>query len=206
MIQFPSICFEFFVWKSPWPFDMRSSINVDRPIKLYHMTATCPLLKASKMVRTNGRLTRGRWFHVDQSGDTTCQFLPRGMLSRLQYGVDQWAIDTCHMCHVAVRPTPVGTSPGVVGALPVIRFGALNRNPGNPAAWRGKWRKKHFRETKNLDSIRDRGNTKITNYHFDVAYFDRTVHVYRALIGRPPICEIWKKIYELGGNLLTRGV
>jgi hypothetical protein len=24
-------------------------------------------------------------------------------------------IDTCHMCHVAVRSTPVGPSPGVVG-------------------------------------------------------------------------------------------
>jgi len=62
----------------------------------------------------------------------------------------------------------------------------------------------------------NRGNTKITNmtwqpyfftiYHFDVAYFDRTVHVYQALIERPPICEIWKKSYELGGNLLTRGM
>ena len=112
------------------------------------------------MIRTNGCLTRGRWCHVDQSGDTTCQFLPRGMLSRLQNGVDQWAIDTCHMCHVAVRPTPVGISPGVVGALPVIPFGALNRNPSNPAAWKGKWRKKHFRETKNLDSIRETAETQ----------------------------------------------
>jgi hypothetical protein len=53
-----------------------------------------------------------------------------------------------------------------------------------------------------------RGNTKITNltwqpyfftiYHFDVAYFNRTVHVYRALIGRPPICKIWKKKLRTG--------
>ena len=33
------------------------------------------------------------------------------MLTRTQIGVDQSAIDTCHMCHVAVRPTPKGTSP-----------------------------------------------------------------------------------------------
>ena len=60
---------------------------------------------------------------------------------------------------LSVRPTPVRTSPGVVGALPVIPFGALNRNPSNPAACRGKWRKKHFRETKNLDSIRETAET-----------------------------------------------
>jgi hypothetical protein len=108
----------FLVWKSSWPFDVISSINVDRPIKIYHMAATCPLLKVSKMVRTNGRLTRGSGCHMDQSGDDTCQFVPRGMPRRLQNGVDQWAIDTCHMCHVAVRPTPVGPSLGVVGTHP----------------------------------------------------------------------------------------
>jgi len=146
-MHFPSIYFGF-LFESPLDRPIRSSINVDRPIKVYHMAATCPLLQASKMIRTNGRLTRGRWCHVDQSGDTTCQFLPRGMLSRLQDGVDQWAIDTCHMYHVAVRPTPVGTSPGVVGALPVIPFGALNCNPSNPAACRGKWRKSTFEKQK----------------------------------------------------------
>ena len=40
------------------------------------------------------------------------------MPHRLANGVDQSAIDTCHMCHVAIRPTPVGTSPGVVGTHP----------------------------------------------------------------------------------------
>jgi hypothetical protein len=85
----------------------------------------------------------------------------------------------CPIRSSKVRPTPVGTSPGVVGALPVIPFGALNRNPSNPAAWRGKWRKKHFWETKNLDSIRETAETQnyksdvatvlFTFYHFDVA-------------------------------------
>jgi len=41
----------------------------------------------------------------------------------------------------------------------VTPFGALNRNPSNPAAWRGK-RKKHFRDTKNLDSIRETAETQ----------------------------------------------
>ena len=49
---------------------------------------------------------------MDQSGDDTCQFLPRGMPRRLKFDVDQSAIDTCHMCHVAVRPTLVGPSRG----------------------------------------------------------------------------------------------
>ena len=55
---------------------------------------------------------------MDQSGDDTCQFLPRGVSRRVQNDVDQSAIDTCHMCHVAVRPTPVGPSSGVVGTHP----------------------------------------------------------------------------------------
>jgi hypothetical protein len=55
---------------------------------------------------------------VDQSGDDTCHFLPHGMPRRLTFDVDQSAIDTCHVCHVAVRPTPVGPSPGVVGTHP----------------------------------------------------------------------------------------
>ena len=44
--------------------------------------------------------------------------LPRGMPRGLTFDVDQSTIDTCHMCHVAVRPTPVGPSPGVVGTHP----------------------------------------------------------------------------------------
>ena len=63
-------------------------------------------------------LTRGSGCHVDQSGDDTCQFLPRGMPRRLKFVGDQLVIDTCHMCHVAVRPTPVGPSPGGVGTHP----------------------------------------------------------------------------------------
>jgi hypothetical protein len=39
----------------------------------------------------------------------------RGMSRRVQNNVDQSVIDTCHMCHVAVRSTPVGPSTGVVG-------------------------------------------------------------------------------------------
>jgi hypothetical protein len=62
---------------------IRSSINVDRPIKVYHMAAT-----------------------------------------------------------------PVGTSPRVVGALPVILFGALNCNPSNPAAWKGNEEKSTFEKQK----------------------------------------------------------
>jgi hypothetical protein len=62
------------------------------------MAATCRLLQATKMVRTNGRLTRGR-----------CRFLPHVTLSKTQNDVtqndvNQSAVDTCHMCHVAVRP------------------------------------------------------------------------------------------------------
>ena len=197
MIHFPSIYSDFFVWRSPWPFDVRSSINVDRPIKVYHMTATCPLLQASKMARTNGRLTRGRWFHVDQSGDTTCQFLPHGMLSRLQNGVDQWAIDTCHMCHVAVRPTPVRTSPGVVGALPVIPFGALNRNPSNPTACRGKWRIKHFRETKNLDSIRETAETqKLQIWRGNRTFSQFIISTWHILIGRSTFTKLWSNGHQ----------
>ena len=45
-------------------------------------------------------------------------FLPRVMPRRFKFDVDQSAIDTCHMCHVAVQPTPVGPSPGVVGTHP----------------------------------------------------------------------------------------
>ena len=70
------------------------------------------------------------------------------------------SIDVDRPIKVAVRPTPVGTSPGVVRALPVIPFGALNRNPSNPAAWKGNWKKKHFSETKNLDSIRETAETQ----------------------------------------------
>jgi hypothetical protein len=40
------------------------------------------------------------------------------MPHRLKFHVDQSAIDTCHICHMAVRPTPVGPSPGVVGTHP----------------------------------------------------------------------------------------
>ena len=67
-MHFPRIYFGF-LFESPLDRPIRSSINVDRPIKVYHKAAT-----------------------------------------------------------------PVGTSLGVVGALPVIPFGALNRNPSNPAA------------------------------------------------------------------------
>jgi hypothetical protein len=44
--------------------------------------------------------------------------------------------------------------------------------------------------------------------YWHVAYFDRTVHIYRALIGRPTnqYAKFEKKSYELGGNLLTRGM
>ena len=38
-----------FLYESPLDRPIRSSINVDRPIKVYHMAATCPLLQASKM-------------------------------------------------------------------------------------------------------------------------------------------------------------
>ena len=51
---------------------------------------------------------------------THVNFLPRGMPRRLRFDVDQSAIDTCHMCHVAVRSTPVGPSSGVVGTHPPI--------------------------------------------------------------------------------------
>ena len=44
---------------------------------------------------------------MDQSGDDTCQLLPKFWL---KFDVDQSAIATCHMCHVAVRPTPVRPS------------------------------------------------------------------------------------------------
>jgi hypothetical protein len=40
------------------------------------------------------------------------------MRLRLKFDVAQSAFGTCHMCHVAVRPTPVGPSPGVVGTHP----------------------------------------------------------------------------------------
>jgi hypothetical protein len=43
------------------------------------------------------------------------------MPRRLKVDVDQSAIDTCHMCHVSVRPTPVGPSPGVFGKFPGVR-------------------------------------------------------------------------------------
>jgi hypothetical protein len=115
-----------------------------------------------------------------------------------------------------VRPTPVGTSPGVVGALPVIPFGALNRNPRNPAPGEANEEKSTFEKQKNwIPYVKP---WKHKNYKSDVAtvlfhnlsfrrgIFDRTVHVYRALIGRAPICKIWKKSYELGGNFLTRGM
>ena len=71
------------------------------------------------------------------------------------------------MRHVAVWPTPVGTSPGVVGALLVSPFGALNRNPSNPAAWRSTRRKQHFRDVKKLiPYVKPR---KHKNYKSDVA-------------------------------------
>ena len=63
-------------------------------------------------------LTRSSGCHVDQSGDDTCQFLPRVMPRRLRFDVGQSTIDTCHMCHVAVRPIPLGPSAGVVGTQP----------------------------------------------------------------------------------------
>jgi hypothetical protein len=104
-----------FLFESLLDRPMRSSINVDRPIKICHVSATCKLQSASKNARTNQSLTRGSGWHVNQSGDDTCRFLPRGMSRRLQNDVHQSAIDTCHMCHVAVRSTPVGPSTGVVG-------------------------------------------------------------------------------------------
>jgi hypothetical protein len=55
---------------------------------------------------------------MDQSGDDTCQFLPRGMPRMLKFDVDQSDIDTCRMCHMAVRPTPVRHSLVVVGTHP----------------------------------------------------------------------------------------
>ena len=55
---------------------------------------------------------------MDQSGDDMCQLLPRGISRRLKFDVDQSVIDTCHMCHVTVRSSPVGPSPGVVGTHP----------------------------------------------------------------------------------------
>ena len=67
---------------------------------------------------------------MDQSGDDTCQFLPRGMPRRLKFDVDQSAIDTCHMCHVAVRPTPVGPSTGVVGTHPSTHPPTTHHLPG----------------------------------------------------------------------------
>jgi hypothetical protein len=61
-----------------------SSINADSPIKICHVSATCQLSKVSKRIRTNRRVTRGHWRHVDQSVDAACPILPQGMLSRLQ--------------------------------------------------------------------------------------------------------------------------
>jgi hypothetical protein len=51
-------------------------------------------------------------------GTTRVKCLPCGMPRRLKFDVDQSVIDTCHMCHVTVRSTPVGPSPGVVGTHP----------------------------------------------------------------------------------------
>ena len=42
--------------------------------------------------------------------------------------------------------------------------------------------------------------------YWHAAYFDRTVDVHRALIGRPTNMRNLKKSYELGGNLLTCGM
>jgi hypothetical protein len=68
---------------------------------------------------------------VDQSGDDTCQFLPRGIPRRLKFDVHQSTIDTCHMCHVAVRPTPVRPSPGVAGTHPPTTYpGVFGKFPG----------------------------------------------------------------------------
>ena len=88
------------------------------------------LQRTSKNARTNQSLTRGSGCHVDQSGDATCQFLPRGMPRRLKFDVDQSAIDTCHMCHVAVRPTPVRPSSGVVGTHPPSTHPPTTTYPG----------------------------------------------------------------------------
>jgi len=149
---------------------IRSSINVDRPINICHVYGTCQLLHASKMTRTNQRLTRGSWFHVDQSGDTTCQVLPCGMPSRLQNDVDQWAIDTWHMCHVAVWPTPLGTSPGDLGAL-------LDLGGASDTVWSSQSqseqscgldrqkKKKALSRHKKLDSIRKTAETQKSFRH-----------------------------------------
>jgi hypothetical protein len=40
------------------------------------------------------------------------------MLTRLKLDINQSAIDMCHVCHVAVRPTPKGKNPDVVGGNP----------------------------------------------------------------------------------------
>ena len=53
------------------------------------------------------------------------------MPRRLKFDVGQSAIDTCHMCHVAVRPTPVGPSPGVAGTHPPTTYpGVFGKFPG----------------------------------------------------------------------------
>ena len=91
-----------------------------------------------------------------------------------------------------VRPTPLGTSSGVVGALPVIPFGALNRNPSNPTACRGKWRIKHFRETKNLDSIRETAETqKLQIWRGNRTFSQFIISTWHILIGRSTFTELW---------------
>jgi hypothetical protein len=163
-----------FGWKVPWT--VRSEAQLTWTVRWKSATwmPRVPSFRHQKWYRPISA-----WHVADDTTwtnqVTTCQFMPRGMLSRLQNGVDQWAIDTCHMCHVAVRPTPVGTSPGVGEALLGTPFGALNRNPSTPAAWRGK---SIFDVYTPCTHVKP-GNTKITNltwqtyfftiYHSDVA-------------------------------------
>jgi len=72
-----------FIMKSaPRPSDQKhnprgpSDQNLPR---VYHVS-NCKGIKKSQ---TNQRVPLGRWCHEDQSGDDTCHFVPRYMLSRL---------------------------------------------------------------------------------------------------------------------------
>jgi hypothetical protein len=63
-MHFPSIYFGF-LFESPLDPPIRSSINVDRPIKVYHMAATCPLLRSTWCsIRDDRLIGRSTWCSI----------------------------------------------------------------------------------------------------------------------------------------------
>ena len=102
-----------------------------------------------------------------------------------------------------VRPTPVGTSRVLWDYASDTVWSSKSQSEQSCGLERQMKKKALLRNKKPGFHMWHRGNTKITNmtwqpyfftiYHFNVAYFDRTVHVYQALIRWPTNMRNLKK-------------